>query len=109
MAAFARTIPAQLFPLVGMKLKFDNLGGFFRRRHELPFLHGVLASLDEQGMATHNASALHMTVRRDNDFNLDLAGHVHALCEFWIDWQCLGFYFALRFVRRTRLRESGNP
>jgi len=53
-----------------MKLKFNNLGGLFRRRHKLPFLRGVLASLNEQGVSP---DVLVLTLRLDSSVELDCA------------------------------------
>src|ERR1700674_314673 len=101
-ASAGKTIP-QLFPLIRMKLKFNNLRGLFRRRHKLPFLHGVLASLNEQWMSADDPRAFHMSVRRDDNFNFDFAENVHTFGEFRIQGCCLGLDLALGFVRRTRL------
>src|SRR5258707_11645559 len=68
-AASAGTTVAQLFSLIGMKIKFNNLRGLFRRRHKLPFLHGVLACLNKQGVSPDDARAFHTSVRRDDDFD----------------------------------------
>src|SRR5712692_9389547 len=84
-AASAGTTLPQLFPLItAVKLEFNNLRCLFRRRHKLPFLDGVLASLNEQGVSPDNACALHMSVRGDDDFDFDFARNVHASCEFRI-------------------------
>ena len=46
-----------------LKLKLDDLRGFFRRRHKLPFFHRVLASLHEHWVSAHDPRALDMSVR----------------------------------------------
>jgi len=62
-----------------MKLKFNNLSGLFRRRHKLPFLDGILASLNEQGVSPDDSRALH-TSSADDNFDLTLP-YVHSFCE----------------------------
>src|ERR1700737_1398619 len=81
MAASAGTTIPQLFPLTGTKFKLNNLTALFRRRHKLPFLHGILACLSEQGVSPDDPRAFHMTVRRDDDFDFDFAGNVHSSGE----------------------------
>src|SRR2546430_13661762 len=105
-AASAGTTVPQLFPLIGMKLKFNNLGGLFRRRHKLPFLRGVLASLNEQGVSPDDPGAFHTSLGRDDDFDFDSAGNIHSLCEVRIQRRRLGLDLALGFIRRTRLCKS---
>jgi len=56
-----------------VEFKLNNLRGLFGGRRELPLLHGVLASLNEQRMAASHARALHAAVAGDDDFDLDLA------------------------------------
>src|SRR5712671_3576044 len=107
MAASAGTTVPRLFSLIGMKLKFNNLGGFFRRRHKFPFLHGILANLNEQGVSPDDPRAFHTSFGRDDDFDFDFAGNVHSFCEIRIQWQRLGLDLALGFIRRTRLCKSG--
>src|ERR1700686_777457 len=106
MAASAGTTVPRLFPLIGMKLKFNDLGGLFRRRHKLPFLDGILASLNEQGMSPDDSRPLYTSLGRDDDFDFDFAGNVHSFCEFRIQWRRLGLDLALGFIRRTRLCKS---
>src|SRR6267378_3737935 len=106
MAASAGTTLCQLFPLIGMKLKFNNLRALFGRRHKLPFLHGVLACLNEQGVSPNNARGFHTSVRRDDDLDFDSAGNVHPFCEFRILRCRLGLDLALGFVRRACLSKS---
>src|SRR5712692_2256530 len=101
MAASAGTTLSQLFSLIGMKLKFNNLRALFGRRHKLPFLHSVLACLNEQGVSPDDPRAFHMSVRRDDDFDFDFAGDVHSSCELGILRCRLGLYLALGFVRCT--------
>src|SRR6266849_149812 len=102
-AAAAGTTVAQLFSLIGMKIKFNNLRGLFRRRHKLPFRHGVLACLNKQGVSPGDACAFHTSVRRDDDFDFHLAVNIHSFGEVGIQGCRLGFDLALGFVRRTRL------
>src|SRR5260370_3473030 len=109
LAASAGTTRHQAFPLIGAKLKFNNLRGLLRRRHKLPFLDGILARLNEQGMSPNDTRALDMTIGGDDDFNFDFASDVHALCKVGIERGHFGFDLALRFVRRTRLSETRNP
>src|SRR6266568_1932127 len=86
-----------------MKFEFHNQRGLFRRRHELPFLHRVLAGLDEQGVSAYDSRAFHTSVRGNDDFNLDLPRNVHSSSKFWVHRRFLGLDLALGFVRRTRL------
>src|SRR6266513_1400519 len=81
MAASAGTTVPQLFPLIAMKLKFNNLGGLFRRRHKLPFLHGVLASLNQQEVSPDDPGAFHTSLGRDDDFDLDFSVNIQSFCE----------------------------
>src|SRR5260370_19229700 len=92
MAASAGTTVTRLFPLIGMKIKFNNLGGLFGRRHKLPFLHGVLASLDEQGVSPDDPRAFHTSLGCDDDFDFDFSGNVHSFCEVRIQRTRLGLY-----------------
>src|SRR5258708_238763 len=102
-----RNEPCPTFHLViGVELKFDNLRGFFRRSDKLPFFDGVLASLNEQGMSTHDPCAFHASVWRDHDFDFDLAGNVHPLGEFRIRRRRLGLDLASGFVGRASLSKS---
>src|SRR5260370_40328099 len=82
-ASAGTTITQPIF-LVAMKLKFDNLRGFFGRRDKLPLFHGVLASLNEQGVSADDPRAFHMSVRSDDYFDFDLAGNIHPLSKFRI-------------------------
>src|SRR5579871_6334024 len=50
-------------------------------------------------MAADDARATNFSVRGNNDFDFDLAGNVHALCEFRIGWRDFAFNLALAFVR----------
>src|SRR6267378_3475037 len=97
--------PARL--IAAVKIKFDDLRGFFRSRKKLPFLHRVLTSLYQQRVAAENTGTAHVSVRRDNDFNLHLAGDAHAPREFGINGRSLGFDLALALLATRRLRESG--
>src|ERR1700674_1935222 len=106
MTASAGTTFPQLFPLIGMKLKFNNLGGLFRRGHKLPFLHGVLASLNEQGVSPDDPRAFHTSLGRDDDFDFNFSANVHSPCQFRIQRRRLGLDLALGFIRRTRLCKS---
>src|SRR5260370_39606795 len=80
------------------KLKFNCLCALFWSRGELPFLDRVHAGLNQQGMSTHSACALHPAVRRNDHFDLDLAGHVHPPGKFRVRRPHLVLYFALTFV-----------
>src|SRR6266850_3393156 len=108
MAASAGTTLPQLFPLIAMKLKFNDLGGLFRRRHKLPFLHGILACLNEQRVSPDDPRTFHTSIRRNDNFNFDSAGNVHPFGKFRIHGRRLGLDLALRFVRRTRLGKRAN-
>src|SRR5260370_7358675 len=79
-AASAGTTVPQLFPLVGMKFTLNNLRALFGRSHKLPFLHGVLACLNEQRVSPAGPRAFHMTVRRADDFEFDFPANVHSSC-----------------------------
>jgi hypothetical protein len=107
MAASAEIIVAPLASLVGMKIKFNNLRGLFGRRRKLPFLHGVLASLHEQGVSPDDSRAFHTTVRRDDDFDFHFARNIHPFREIGIRGSRLGFDLALGFVRGTGLGDRG--
>src|ERR1700739_1816867 len=85
MAASAGTPRPQRFPLIGMKFAFNNLRGLIRPRHKLPFLDSVLANLNQQGVPPDDASSFHAPVWGNDDFDFDLALHVHSLCEVRID------------------------
>src|SRR5260370_1095218 len=84
MAASAGTTLSQLFSLIGMEFKFNNLRALFGRRHKLPFLHGVLACLNEQGMPPDAPRAFHTTVGRGDVFVFAFAINVHSSGELGI-------------------------
>src|ERR1051325_10605859 len=89
--------------LVGaMKIKLDHLRGLFRSREEFPFLNGVLTCLHEQRMATNDTGAADFAVRRNDDFDLDLAGDVHAASKLGIGRRSLAF----EDRKSTRLNSS---
>src|ERR1700676_2048985 len=92
-----------------LKIEFDNLRGLFRRRHELPFLDGVLADLNEQRMSADHARACDMAIGCDDDFNFDFSGNVHAPRELGIRWRGFVLDLALAFVGRTHLRNALAP
>src|SRR5260370_8665242 len=95
LAASAGTTVPQLFPLVGTKFKLNDLRALFRRSHKLPFLHGVLACLNEQRVSPDDPRAFHMTVRRNDDFDFDFAGNVHSPGELGIRRRPPLLYLAL--------------
>src|SRR5439155_18467107 len=103
-----RNNPSATDGLIGMKFELNNLRGLFRRRHKLPFLYGVLASLDQQRMSADDARALNTSVRRDDHFNLDLARDIHSPGEFRIYRRGLDLDLALGFICRTGLGKSGS-
>src|SRR5262249_3501108 len=84
--------------VVILKIEFDNLSGFFRRREELPLLDGILARLHEQGVAADNTGTANLAIRRDDYLNFDFAGDVHALCELGIGRRGLALDLALAIV-----------
>src|SRR5260370_24657415 len=102
-AASAGTTVPQLFPLVGMKFTLNNLRALFGRSHKLPFLHGVLACLNEQRVSPDGPRAFHMTVRRDDDFAFDFAGNVHSSVKLGILRCRLSLRRALAFIRSADL------
>src|SRR5207245_9930377 len=65
------------------------------------FLSNHTPSTPLSTLSLHDA--LPISVRRDDDFNLDLARNVHALGEFRIRRCRPGLDLAFGFVRRTRL------
>src|SRR5712692_667103 len=87
------------------KLKLDCLCALFWSRGELPFLDRVHAGLHQQRMPPHSACALHPAVRRNDHFDLDLAGHVHPPGKFRVRRRHLVLYFALTFLNGPRLRK----
>src|SRR5260370_12262041 len=107
-AASAGTTVPQLFPLVGTKFKLNKLRALFGRSHKLPFLHGVLACLNEQRMSPDGPRAFYMTVRRDDDFNFDFAGNVHSSGEIGILRCRLILVLPLGFIRSSCLTKSTN-
>src|SRR6266436_4012615 len=97
-----RNSPSPAFPLVtGVELKFDNLRGFFRRRHKLPLFNGFLASLDKQRVATHDPGGFHVSVRRDDDFDFDLADNIQPFGKLRIPSYRPGFGLPPGFARPT--------
>src|SRR5258708_36741857 len=89
-----------------MKIEFDNLGRLFVAGCEFPFLDRVLASLHEERMTADYAGAFDATIRRNDDFDLDLADYVHPLGQIRIDRSDAGFHLALPFLRRARLSKT---
>src|SRR5260370_23941061 len=87
------------------KLKFNCLCALFWSRGELPFLDRVQAGLNQQGMSTHSACALHPAVRCNDHFDLDLADHVHPPGKFRVRPRHLVLYFSLTFLDGPRLRK----
>src|SRR5262249_41025588 len=81
-----------------VKIEFDNLSGFFRCGEGLPLLNGILARLHKQRVAANDASAANLAIRRDDDFNFDFAGDIHALCKFRKSRRSLALDLALAFV-----------
>src|SRR5260370_26831331 len=85
--------------------KFNPRRGFSRRRHKLPFLHGIKARLHQQRVAAQCARTFHAPVRIDDHFDLDPARYVHAPREFGLGRSKLGLDLALAlFGRRLRQR-----
>src|SRR5260370_14137541 len=106
MAASAGTTLSQLFSLIGMEFKFNNLRAIFGRRHKLPFLHGVLACLNEQGLSPDDPRAFYTTVRRDDGFHFDFASNVLSSCKLVILRGRIVRVIAFAFVHYASLRTT---
>jgi len=92
-----------------VKIKFNDLSRLLWCRYELPFLDGVLAGLHQQWVTANNSSALDMPVGRDDYFDLDLSGDVHAARQLRIGGCGLGLYLAPAFIGSPRLRKPASP
>jgi len=89
-----------------VEIKLDDLSAFLGRREELPFLDGVLASLDQQRMASDHASAANFALGSDHHFDFDFTGYVHPASEFRINRGDFGFNLSLAIVRVRLLGED---
>ena len=102
-------LPGSLLIARTAEIELDDLRALFRRRSEFPLLDGVLARLNKKRVSANNPSALDVPIRSDYHFDFYLARHVHTSSKFRIDRRDLGLYFALAFIRRTRLSKTGRP
>src|SRR5262245_37345958 len=90
--------------VASVKIKLDDLRRLFRRREELPFLHGVLARLHQQGMAADYPRAAYVPIRRNDHFDLDFAGNAHPAGQLRVRRRSLYFHLTLAIVRVRLLR-----